>query len=551
MKNRFTITLFFLFVAACTGGTPDVQEQEDKRPNILLIVADDLGYSDLGAYGSEIDTSNLDQLAQRGVRLTQFYATPACSTTRASLLTGTDYHLTGLGSLASVLAPNQKNQPGYEGYLNDGVVTLPELMREAGYSTYMSGKWHLGKAESSVPASRGFDTSFAMITGTGNHFDISSALGPGKNHFQENGKILEELPAGYYSTRTFTDKLIQQIDAGKAAGKPFFAYLTYSAPHWPLQAPESSIAKYRGRYDQGFASIQAERFSRQKQLGLISEEVEYFPSATARETWAGLNAEERKVETRRMEIYAAMVDDIDKQVGRLIAHLKEIGQYDNTYIVFMSDNGPEGRDIGRIRIKGETLDEWITSTRDNSYDNMGKADSYLWTGPHWAWASAAPLHGIKVHTHEGGIRVPAFVSHPGLPRDTITALATIKDIVPTFLELADASHPGQYYQGREIHPLQGRSLLPLLRGEAESVHDSDHVTGWEFLGRRALRKGDWKLVSPQRSGDPKWQLFNIANDPTELNDLAKEQPQILQKMVVAWEKYAMDNNIILPEMEKP
>ena len=545
-----------LLVTACDGDkllapvdVIDNVEHKKSRPNILLVVADDLGYSDLGAFGGEIDTPNLDKLAQEGVRLSSFYATPACSTTRASLLSGTDYHLTGLGSLPSAMTPNQKGLPGYEGYLNSRVLTIPELMRDAGYATYMSGKWHLGTAESSIPANRGFDRSFVMLTGAGGHFDDLGAIGPQKTPYQEDGRDVA-LPEDFYSTRTYTDKLINQIEAGRERQAPFFAYLAYSAPHWPLQAPEASIAKYRGKYDKGFGDIQAGRVARQKSLGVINEGTLPFPSDMADQQWIKLSEEERKIEVRKMEIYAAMIDDLDKEIARLVDYLKRIGEYDNTYIFFMSDNGPEGRDIGSgLKIKGKSLDGWITSCCDNSYENMGKGDSYLWSGSGWAWTSAAPLRGLKVYTHEGGIRVPAFVSHPGLRKGAIEdSFATIKDIMPTFLELGGITHPGTRYQGRNVLPMQGASLVPLLNGEAKTVHDQNYITGWEFLGRRALRKGDWKIVSLQASDDrAEWQLFNISSDPTELNDIAQENPVVLQEMVDAWDVYAAENNIVLPD----
>ena len=315
-----------------------------QRPNILLIVADDLGYSDLGAYGGEISTPNLDSLAREGIMFSQFYTSPMCSPTRAMLLTAMDSHRTGLGNLAERLADNQKGQPGYEGYLNSRVITLAEVLRDAGYRTYMTGKWHLGSpSEGADPSQRGFAKSFALLdAGAGYFNNMLPLMGPGKAEYSENGKMLESLPEDFYSTRFYAEKLIEYLEEDAGDNNPFFAYLAFTAPHFPLQAPAESIAKYRGAYDEGYDALHAQRLKRLQNMGLIATDIKPFPRSLTEQAWEDLPAQSQAAESRRMEIYAAMIDDLDNYVGKVIDYLKSRGKYDNTVIFFMSDNGAEG-----------------------------------------------------------------------------------------------------------------------------------------------------------------------------------------------------------------
>lgn len=343
-------------LTAATGGhaqnaapapAPDPAKAATK-PNILIIVADDLGYSDLGAFGGEIRTPNLDALAARGLKLTGFHSAPTCSPTRSTLLSGTDNHLAGLGNMAEMLTPNQVGKPGYEGHLPDDIVTLADRLHDLGYATLMAGKWHLGTRAQDSPARHGFDQSFDLAQGGGNHYGLDLAKdGKSGTTYWENGRQLASLPAGFYSSDTYATKLIEQLGRADRA-KPFFAYLTFTAPHWPLQAPDEDVARYRGRYDEGFEVLRARRLARLKALGLVAANVTphdlVLPPGRR---WADLSAPERKEQARLMEIYAAMVDRMDQNVGRVIAHLKATGQYDNTIILFTADNGAEGIDIAR------------------------------------------------------------------------------------------------------------------------------------------------------------------------------------------------------------
>lgn len=512
-----------------------------RRPNILLILADDLGYSDIRPYGGEIDTPNLDELARDGVRLTNFHVAPTCSPTRAALLSGTDHHLAGLGTMAELIQPNQKGQPGYEGHLNDTALSFPALLRDAGYHTYLAGKWHLGLDELHRPQARGFEESFALLQGGGNHFVTPAGWNAG-TYVEQDREV--KLPADYFSSNTFTDKLITFIDKHRADGQPFFAYAAYTAPHWPLQAPPEAIAKYKGRYDGGYAAIRAERLERQRRLGLVDAGQtvhQPLPATATLPDWNSLNPEQRALEARRMETYAALVDNLDSNIGRLIQYLKDTGQYDNTAIFFLSDNGAEGH----------VVPEFAPARANNRLDNIGKADSYVYYGARWAEVGATPFRYSKGFTTEGGVISPAIARFPGLTgknAENKKALATIRDLAPTFLQLAGVADPGSSYKGRSVHPITGRSLLPYLQGQVASPHPRDYVFGEELFGNRSIRQGNWKIVwSEKPVGSGKWELFDLAADPGETTDLAARQPARLAELVALWDGYVKDNRVVLPE----
>jgi arylsulfatase A-like enzyme len=522
-----------------------------KRPNFLLIVVDDMGFSDVGAFGSEIETPNLDALAHEGVRLVDFHSAPACSPTRAMLMTGTDHHIAGIGSMLEVVRPDFKGAPGYEGYLNERVVTVVELLRDAGYATLMSGKWHLGMTRETSPIARGFARSFALLPGGADHFGGGPIdhIGPARQIYMENGEFVRELPKDFYSSDYFTTRLIEFLGAAKTEDpdQPFFAYLPFSAPHWPLQAPDAEIAKYRGRYDAGPDALRTERLARLKQLGLIPQDVTPHPVVTDAPEWDALSPDQKAASARSMEVYAAMVDRIDHNVGRVVRHLKQTGQYENTVVVFLSDNGAEGAIVEALPIIGPIFSKLIAAHCDNSLANMGRPNSYIWYGPRWAQAATAPSRLVKTFTTEGGIRVPAFVRYPGGVRagEIGGAFSTAMDIAPTFLELAGAQHPGTHYQGREIVEIRGRSLHPWIEGRADRVHPEGTSTGWELFGRRAIRLGDWKAVYvPDLDGRCQWQLYDLSQDRGEVEDLAVAHPEKLAELLALWERYVAETGVI-------
>lgn len=526
---------------------------DPNHPNILLVVADDMGFADLGSYGGEIETPNLDALASSGVRLTNFHTAPACSPTRASLLTGVDPHKAGLGNMAEELAPNQTDKPGYEGYLNNRVAALPSLLKDAGYNTYLTGKWHLGKGEGSRPNDRGFEHSFSLLVGGASHFsDMKPSYAPKpdiKAPYAEDGVLLSKLPDSFeYSSQFYADKMIEYIASDKDNSAPFFGMLSYTAPHWPLQAPAKAVEKYRGRYDSGYDQLFEERLEKQKSMGLIAADAEGAPRPPKGRAWSSLSADERKVETRAMEIYAAMIDEMDVHTGRVFDYLKQHDLYDNTIVIFMSDNGAEGHDLDETWPADlfPKIRKVIDETNDFSYEQMGKVGSYTLYGPNWAWAGAPAFKLHKGFPTEGGTRSIGIIKTVGVKGGEINNnLISVQDIAPTLLELANVAQPGTEYKGRKVEPITGVSLVPTLTGGAAI---DDRVLGGELFGKYYVRKGDWKLVMmPKPYSEGEVQLFDLSNDLGEQHDLSQQQPEKLAEMLVLWEQYTQDNSIIIPD----
>ncbi len=547
LELLFLCVYFILTFAGC-------KQELDNRPNILLIVADDLGYTDIGAFGGEINTPNLNALAAAGVRLTQFYVAPTCSPTRSMLLSGTDNHLAGLGNMAEELRQNQQNNPGYEGFLNFRVAALPELLQNAGYHTYMAGKWHMGLTKETSPGARGFEHYFSLLQGGAGHLDQMPLVGPNPAIYEEDGNRIN-LPEKFYSSRTYSEKMISYLEQAPDDGKPFFAYLTFTAPHWPLQAPKESIAKYAGKYDDGYDALQITRFEKMKALGLTTPEMKLSDRIPSEKAWDSLSLDERKIESRKMEIYAAMVDDLDYYLGKVLESLKRSGDFENTMIIFMSDNGPEG---AHLNVGWDSLDDWVNQCCDNSFENMGQANSYLWHGPNWSRAVSPQFRMFKGFTTEGGIRVPAIVQYPKLIQEGKIqgAMTTVMDILPTILEVAEIKHPDTF-EGKKILPLRGASMLSLLEGEIEAIHEANYSMGWELFGRRAIRQGDWKIVYepsgiPWTPNDPEisndqWRLYHIMNDSGEQNNLAAQEPEKLDSMIELWEIYVSETGVVVPD----
>ena len=539
-------SLFLLVnITAAEDNTPST------RPNILLIVADDLGWSDLGSFGGEISTPNLDELALSGMRLTNFYVAPTCSPTRSMLLSGTDNHLAGLGNMEEELGPNQINKKGYEGYLNNDVVTFATLLQDAGYHTMMTGKWHLGASLEKGPESRGFDDAFVIANGISNHFKQERIVGFETNTitkapYREHGRSID-LNEPFYSSELYTDKLISYIKSHQETShgsEPFFAYAAYSAPHWPLQAPDNFIDKYQDTYNVGYAEIRRIRLNRINELGLLKNITELSKSDLW-PAWDQLDSHSQEKEAKRMQVYAGMVEALDHYIGRLIKYLKDAGIFDNTVIVFLSDNGAEGNDP-RVILENET---WIPTNFNNSIDNMGRANSHISYGPRWAEVSSTPYKDFKGFPTEGGLLSPAFISYKGFQGQMINdSFASVMDIAPTLLEIANTRHPGNYYKGRAIHPIKGKSMLDMLTGESNAIHAKDYVMGWELFNRRAIRSGSWKITWIEAPhGNNRWALYDLSTDPLEQNDLADKNTSKLNEMIALWKIYIKENNVIIDE----
>lgn len=514
---------------------------DKPRPNIVLLLADDWGFSDVGAYGGEIATPNLDALARQGVRFSNFHVTASCSPTRSMLLTGVDNHRNGVGNMPENIPQSHLGQPGYLGVLDRNVVTIASMLRDGGYHTYVAGKWHLGSETHNLPGARGFERSFIQAdSGSDNwedrvYLDIKDRV-----YWFENGKPAT-IPKDFYSSTYYTDKAIHYIGANAGDGRPFFAYVAYQSNHIPLQAPQSFVDKYKGAYKDGWTVLRQRRRAKAIELGLIPKDAPMATMATTRD-WDALSEKEKAYESRRMEVYAAMADAMDHEVGRLIAYLRSIDQYDNTVFVFLSDNGAEASDPYTVLLARLWLD-WQYS-RD--IDKLGAKGAYTIIGPSWASAAVSPLSTYKFYGGEGGLRVPLIFSGPGIRQNLIrNAFTHVSDIVPTVLAVAGvAPHPGTY-QGKPVERMAGTSLLPLLRGEADHAHGPEEAIGYELSGSAALFKGDFKLVKVLPPvGDGQWHLYNLQTDPGEVNDLGPQMPERFKAMLADYEHYAQTHGVL-------
>lgn len=532
----FVGLLVGLFAGLCTTA--------HARPNIVLIVADDIGYTDLGAFGGEIRTPHLDRLAARGARFSNFHASGSCSPSRAMLLTGVEHHRAGVGNLRETMPSEHAGKPGYGGSLKPGVVTLAQLLRDAGWRTQAVGKWNVGSEPHNLPPQRGFERSLVQGDTGSDNWDPQQRYLPHSARVEwfEDGRPAT-MPRSYYSSTYFVDKTIEYLKAGQASGKPFFAYLAFQANHVPLQAPAAFIERYRGRYDTGWAALRQARAASAAALGLVPPAAALAPVPAAPD-WAALDAEARRYQARVMEVYAGMAEAMDLEIGRLMAYLESTGELAHTVFVFLSDNGPEGSDYRAARL-------WLATQYDRSLERLGGPGAYALPGPGWAGASASPLAGYKFFAGEGGLRVPLIVAGvPGQPAGALQAAFTqVVDVAPTLLALAGVAHPAQAGRASGLEPLTGRSLLPLLGGQADAVYRDDEPVGYELSGNAALFKGGFKLVrNGPPVGDGQWRLFDLRSDPGEARDLSAAQSQRAAAMRADYEAWARAHGVLpMPE----
>ena len=540
----FKLTLFRIFFML-TALIANPSNAAGTRPNILLIVVDDMGYSDITPFGGEIDTPNIAALAKSGMLFTDFHTSASCSPTRSMMLTGTDNHLAGVGSMGELLTPNQVGKPGYEGYLNHRVASIQTLLSDAGYFTAMAGKWHLGEELAQDPSRRGFQKAYTMLSGGASHFDDEWMMYANYTPiYRENG-VRVHVPKGFYSSEFYTSKLIEYIDQ-RPADQPFFAYLAFTAPHDPLHAPDDWVDRYNGKYDAGYDALCQARLEQLKSLGFIAPDAQPYPRLPYVPAWDELTADQKKIEARRMEVYAAMIANIDHQLGRLFEYLKKANQWQNTLVIFMSDNGANGLQMHQYP---DTDKAWVEKNSDNRFENLGRQYSRMAAGPAWAQVSMTPFRMFKAFVAEGGIRSPLIIAGPGVekPGARIDAFSHVMDIAATILEASQTPHPGSSYKGRRVEPLRGQSLLPVLSGKADVVYQDDIAVSWELFGMRAVRKGDFKLlwlVEPY--GPENWQLYNLAKDPGETVDLSQRMPELRTEMIAIWNRYSQETGVILP-----
>lgn len=483
-----------------------------RRPNIVLIMADDMGYSDIGCYGSEIATPHLDRLAAEGLRFTQFYNNARCCPTRAALLTGLYPHQAGMGGMVSM--GDRAGPSPYQGFLSDRCVTLAEVLRTAGYCTYMSGKWHVGEKRPNWPTDRGFERYFGLISGASNYFVLDQSRAMAK----DDQPFVPDDPT-FYMTDAFSKAAVNFIEqhAKSKADEPFFLYLSYTAPHWPLHAWPEDIAKYRGKYKQGWDELRKQRHQRMIEMGIVEAAWPLSPRDPKSPPWDKVSVEDQDDFDLRMAVYAAQIDRMDQGIGTVLAAIRRAGVEENTLIMFLSDNGGCAEEVRRT--KGVPA---------------GGKESFLSYGQAWANASNTPYRMYKHFAHEGGIGTPFIAHWPAVIREsgkTTPQVGHIIDVMATCLDAAGSRYPS-LYRDTIITPLEGKSLLPVFEGKIRAGHE---VLYWEHMGNRAVRKGDWKLVA---LADQPWELYDLAADRTELHDVAAKHPDRVSELADLYEAWA-------------
>lgn len=520
----------FLSATACAVGVSTIagpalrtHAATAKRPNIVVILADDMGFSDIGCYGSEIHTPNIDVLAADGLRFTQFYNTARCCPTRASLLTGLYSHQAGMGDMVGFPDQNRPSGP-YQGYLNDRCVTIAEVLRQAGYSTYMSGKWHVGERPEHWPRKRGFDRYFGLISGGSSYWELSTP-DPHPRIMVMDDQPCEPQGEHFYMTDAFSDYAVKCIDEHAGNENPFFLYLAYTAPHWPIHVWPDDIAKYKGVYDIGWDELRERRYRKMIELGIVDARWPLSPRDPAVPSWE--DVQDREDRALRMAVYAAMIDRMDQGIGGVLSALKRSGADDNTLVLFLSDNGGchEPVEKRKLHTDGKL---------------PGERGSFLGYQRPWANASNTPFRMFKHWVHEGGIATPLIARWPSrvVKGGSLThQVGHVIDMMATCCECAGVSYP-QTFGGRELVPMEGRSLIDVLDGKTRASHDAIY---WEHEGNKAIRQGAWKLVAAK---DKNWELYNLEADRTELHDLVTENESKVESLSTLWNQWAAKCGVV-------
>lgn len=533
LKSIFLVVALLLCPAT-------IQAQDASSPNIVMILVDDSALMDFGVYGGEAQTPNIDALAARGAMFTQYRTSPLCSPTRAMLLTGLDNHKTGIATIPEVLPAEQVGKPGYSMALEPSVLTIADRLRDKGYRTLMSGKWHMGEEANEMPQNHGFDRSFALAaSGADNWEDKSYIPYYADAPWFEDG-VEASLPDNFYSSKFIVDKMVSYLEETDSS-KPFLAYLPFQAIHIPVQAPPEFTAKYKGRFDEGWHVLRAKRHKRAQELGLIPKGAPLAPMPDDARRWESLDDKTHELYAARMEVNAGMLDAMDHHIGRFVKYLKDLGQYENTIFIVTSDNGPEPNRGDHDR----RLALWMKLNGYNvDLENIGEKGSWGFIGTEWALASASPGSLYKFYATEGGIRAPLIMAGPGIEPSRIQSPAMVTDVTPTLMDLLGVSPAVQGYI-----PMTGRSLMPVLSGERQSVYEDDDIRAIEVSGNSALYKGDYKILrSILPVGDGEWRLFNLAKDPGETHDLSAKEPERLQEMLAHYDDYAAEMGVLdMPE----
>lgn len=543
MKKSILTIISCVLVATLFAQDVVKKDSTNQRPNIVLILADDTALMDFGAYGGEASTPNIDRLAKRGMMFTNYHASPMCAPSRAMLITGSDSHLTGVPNLPIFLPPEYISQPGYEGVLNNKVQTIATRLKNNGYRTYMTGKWHLGHTETTLPSKRGFDRTFILDASGADNWEHKPYLATqdAKPPWFQDGELVD-LPDDFYSSKTYVDKMISFMKEEEEKEDPFFAFIAFQAIHIPVQAPKEFVEKYQGVYDEGWEKMKQRRFEKAKELEIIPADAKLGEILPKFEKWENISAEEKKIASNDMAVNAAMLEAMDFHIGRYIKYLEENGLMENTVFIVTSDNGPEASDPSMVI----GSDQWMWYNENHRDQNrLGEKGYYGFIGPQFASAAAGPNAFFKFYAGEGGLRVPLIFSGKNIPPGKSKAFSFITDMAPTILDIAGIDYDEQ----SSINPMTGHSLFPIIQKDTNQVYAQDEPIGMEAAGQAAIFRGDFKLVRNGKPyGDGIWRMYNLKNDPGETKDLATSNAKLFEDLKIDYKNYTTKYGVLeMPE----
>ena len=543
MKKSILTIISCVLVATLFAQDVVKKDSTNQRPNIVLILADDTALMDFGAYGGEASTPNIDRLAKRGMMFTNYHASPMCAPSRAMLITGSDSHLTGVPNLPIFLPPEYISQSGYEGVLNNKVQTIATRLKNNGYRTYMTGKWHLGHTETTLPSKRGFDRTFILDASGADNWEHKPYLATqdAKPPWFQDGELVD-LPDDFYSSKTYVDKMISFMKEEEEREDPFFAFIAFQAIHIPVQAPKEFVEKYQGVYDEGWEKMKQRRFEKAKELEIIPADAKLGEILPKFEKWENISAEEKKIASNDMAVNAAMLEAMDFHIGRYIKYLEENGLMENTVFIVTSDNGPEASDPSMVI----GSDQWMWYNENHRDQNrLGEKGYYGFIGPQFASAAAGPNAFFKFYAGEGGLRVPLIFSGKNIPPGKSKAFSFITDMAPTILDIAGIDYDEQ----SSINPMTGHSLFPIIQKDTNQVYAQDEPIGMEAAGQAAIFRGDFKLVRNGKPyGDGIWRMYNLKNDPGETKDLATSNAKLFEDLKIDYKNYTTKYGVLeMPE----
>lgn len=546
LKKKMTIKLYIQYLVLClimllSFAEHCLAQENEVRPNIVLILVDDAALQDFGIYGGEAETPNINMLANNGTLFTQYRATLMCAPSRAMLVTGYDSHLTGVPNLPIFTPPEYANKPGYQGILNNEVETIATRLKRYNYRTYTTGKWHLGHTENTLPSKRGFDRTYILDASGADNYEHRPYLPTqeSKPPWFKDGKRID-LPDDFYSSKNLVDEMIQFMDEEDKKDDPFFAYLAFQAIHIPVQAPKELTEKYIKTYEKGWDVIKKQRFEKAKELKLVPTDAVMGKMPKGLRQWKDLDEEKQQYMAKAMAVNAGMLESMDHHIGRYISYLKARNKFDNTIFIVTSDNGPEASATGDVK----SMQIWMKyiGGYHRDYDKLGEKGSFNYIGPEFASACAGPSSFFKFYAGEGGLRVPLIMSGIGIPRgETESAFCRVTDITPTILSMAGVDEPRLAAAG----PMTGRSIYPLLTGVKDKIYEEDDPIGIEAAGHGALYKGDYKLVRNGKPyGDGVWKLYNIKTDPGERSNLVESKPTKFAELIRDYDEYTTEYGVL-------